>query len=152
MFFSTILEEKQINGLDCPLNIDLKNFVVIFFKKYKIYSLFWYQIYPNRIIIEKTILFYFFCFFIVSVHRNLLIILKKHPRNVFFFKSLKPYFLCFLLFVLALLSILTPRFWKRDKYLRKWQTNTTLFRSSWVAQLDIVAPTLETGVGRPWHT
>ena len=95
MFFSTILEEKQINGLDCPLNIDLKNFVVIFFKKYKIYSLFWYQIYPNRIIIEKTILFYFFCFFIVSVHRNLLIILKKHPRNVFFLKIIKTLFFMF---------------------------------------------------------
>ena len=57
-----------------PLRID-PNFFVIFLKIYKTYTLFWYQVYPNRIKIEKTMLFYFY-FFIVSVHRNLLIIQK----------------------------------------------------------------------------
>ena len=31
-----------------------------FFKKYKTYTLFYYQVYLNRIKIEKTMLFYFF--------------------------------------------------------------------------------------------
>ena len=48
-------------------------FFVIFGKKYKIYPLFWYKVYSNRIKNEKTMFFFVF-FFIVSFHWNLLII------------------------------------------------------------------------------
>ena len=70
------LEEKQLNGTDGPLNFDPNFFFVIFFIKYKTYRLFWYLVYENRIKIEKTVLFYFLYFFIVSVHQNLRIIQK----------------------------------------------------------------------------
>ena len=67
----TNLEEKQINGIDSPLNIDPKHFFVIFFKKYKIFTLFWYQVYPNRIKIEKTVLFYVLYFLEAQLVLNL---------------------------------------------------------------------------------
>ena len=41
-----IWKKKQINGEDGHLKID-PNFFFMFFKKYKIYTLFWYQVYPN---------------------------------------------------------------------------------------------------------
>ena len=74
-FSSKLLQIKGFLVIFDPLEWTKKNFCHFFFK-YKAYTLFWYLVYENRIKIEKTVLFYFLYFFIVSVHQNLRIIQK----------------------------------------------------------------------------
>ena len=67
-------------------------FLIIFFKKYKIYRLFWYQIYQNRIKTKETMLFLFFYVFLDYFHKKNILRQKKITRKKKK-KSLKPYFL-----------------------------------------------------------